>query len=441
MFGVLRPHTPVRERPSTAPNASPPPPHSLAPIPSTVFRSREELLEGCKDWSATQGYAIVIARSRVNRLWLKCDRGGTYENRRNLMPDQRKRKRADSRLLGCPFKVIAAHKKDGSWTVDTEIGNHNHEPSDDLSAHPTLRRMTDQQLQKVHDMCDAGRSPAETLEELKAVWPGIKVLTRDIYNARKKYKTLKEEAEAAAELSREQPYQDPNELGLNGPSPNGRWAWVPEGEEVTNKKAKKRRKDAKDIQQSSQPALDPHLQTQASSSPSAQATPSDQLYQNAFNNLQKPALKLRWIPQKADSQSDLVPPNQRHNPSTADGSSHLNRDQTVSRAPIPHPPSLTQPVPNQSNASSTSPFPSHIHQSAAPTASMSSNMAPASGSSPLNGGAPAAASTKAGEAKAQVLMSRIERMEKEQRDQKDMLAQILGAVQGIRRSPGEEARA
>jgi len=120
--------------------------------------------------------------------------------------------------------MLATCKKDGVWRVDTEVPDHNHHPSDDLSAHPTLRRMTDQQLQKVHDMCDEGKSPAETLEELRAMWPDIKVLTRDIYNARKKHKTQKEEAELAAGRPRESPYQDPNEMGLPGPNANGKWA-------------------------------------------------------------------------------------------------------------------------------------------------------------------------------------------------------------------------
>lgn len=158
--------------------------------------------------------------------------------------------------------MIASCKKGGTWRVDTEVPDHNHDPSDDLSAHPTLRRMTHQQLQKVHDMCDEGKSPAETLEELKITWPDIKVLTRDIYNARKKHKTQKEEAELASGRLQELPYQDPNELGLPGPNPNGKWAWVPDGEEVTNKKLRRKRKNA--LPAASMPAaqstLDPQLQ-------------------------------------------------------------------------------------------------------------------------------------------------------------------------------------
>lgn len=204
MFGVLRP-----ECPSHGPNFGghaphdtpppPPPPNSLAPMPPSEFTTREEVLAGAKSWSATQGYAIVIARSRQNRLWLKCDRGGKYENRRGISIEQRKRKRGGSRLQGCPFRMIAAFKRDARWHVECDQPEHNHGPSEDLSAHPTLRRMTESQLDIVHQMCDRGDTPADTVRELKRLWPDINVLTRDVYNARKKYKTTREEKAIEAE--------------------------------------------------------------------------------------------------------------------------------------------------------------------------------------------------------------------------------------------------
>ena len=52
--------------------------------------------------------------------------------------------------------------------------------------------MTEVQVQKVNEMQDSGHTPVETLEELKMLWPDINILIRDIYNARKKYKSEKE---------------------------------------------------------------------------------------------------------------------------------------------------------------------------------------------------------------------------------------------------------
>lgn len=82
--------------------------------------------------------------------------------------------------------MLAALRKDGVWNVSTEIGEHNHGPSEDPSVHPTLRRLTPAQLDKVNEMTDDGHSPTEILVELQALWPNINVLKRDIYNIRKR---------------------------------------------------------------------------------------------------------------------------------------------------------------------------------------------------------------------------------------------------------------
>lgn len=425
MFGILRPESPEEQMPMS-PETSPPPPRSMAPMPASQFGSREELLSHAKDWAAHQGYAIVIARSRFNRLWLKCDRGGQYENRRNLTPDQRKRKRGDSRLLGCPFKMLAIVRKDGIWKVHTEIPDHNHGPSDDLSQHPTLRRLTDAQTQKVNDMTDAGNSPAETLEELRKLWPDIKVLTRDIYNARKKYKTQKEMAELAAGLPVQQQYEDPNDT-FPGPTPNGRWEWVPDGEEVTNRNKKRRRRPPVEQQN-----LDPQLQSPNQSRP--------QQFPN--NNPVSPS-ETQYIRQLQDNaavfngQNRSIPSGyERHD--SVSGHIHNSSFPNTDESPdlmrsLDDDPSLLTHQTHLSNTTTPSrlrsQFPTQPRPNAAETAIMSSNTSPAT--------AQTLSAALAGPPKAQsgqVIMSRIERMEKEQRDQKNMLVQILGAVQGMHAS-------
>ena len=406
MFGVLRPGSPNRERVPVHPSSSPPPLRSLAPMPASDFASREDLLVGVKDWAASQGYAVVIARSRFNRLWLKCDRGGTYENRRNLTPDQRKRKRGDSRLLGCPFRMLATAKKDGTWKVETDNPEHNHEPSEDLSQHPTLRRMTDEQLHRVHEMCDRGNSPSETIEELRRLWPDIKVLTRDIYNARKKYKTQKELAEAAAGAPPPQPYQDPNGL-IPGPDNKGRWAWVPEGEEVTSKKSRRRRRTLPPPQ----PALDPQLRNSNSHTPQqAMSAANQQLLRDFRNGLDQSSFS------HPPFGSHDSAPRTIHHGSTSDpmvNGSYLPQPQQYDQLNGPHSRLPSQTPSHPATTAHMSTTPSHPEHTANGAGSASSK--PASG---------------------QVLMSRIERMEKEQRDQKNMLAQILGAVQGMSGNPG-----
>ena len=427
MFGVLRPGSPEEEQMPISPADSPPPANSMAPMPPSQFNSREELLEQAKNWAARQGYAIVIARSRFNRLWLKCDRGGVYENRRNLTPEQRKRKRSDSRLLGCPFRMLAVVRKDGVWRVSTENAEHNHDPSQDLSVHPTLRRLTEAQSQKVNEMTEAGNSPAETLEELRKIWPDIKVLTRDIYNARKKYKAQKEMAEASSSIPDSQQLCDPNGT-FPGPTPNGRWEWVPDGDDASNKNKRRRRRPP--IEQ--QP-LDPQLQTN-NIPPALKPRPASANYpQTSF---QQSMLALAQPGNVSLSRHESAPTRLQHTPTFTSTSSSFEfapqpTDEETPMFPSPVQAGLSQhrsslqlhhsdPGTMQPLAGQISGFPTHSmgFGGAQLDAAAAQQVAPAPR---LQSG--------------QMLISRIERMEKEQKDQKNMLTQILGAIQMMQGPP------
>jgi hypothetical protein len=428
MFGVLRPGSPEEEQMPISPADSPPPANSMAPMPPSQFNSREELLEHAKNWAARQGYAIVIARSRFNRLWLKCDRGGVYENRRNLTPEQRKRKRSDSRLLGCPFRMLAVVRKDGVWRVSTENAEHNHDPSEDLSVHPTLRRLTEVQSQKVNEMTEAGNSPAETLEELRKIWPDIKVLTRDIYNARKKYKAQKEMAEAASSVPDDQQFGDPNGF-IPGPTPNGRWEWVPDENDASNKSKRRRRRPP--IEQQS---LDPQLQNP--NVPQALDPGSDSAGYPTNPTFQQP-LVLASLPQNNVQllRHDSAPTRLQRTPTFNRQSSSFEFVPQPTNEENPMSPSPVQAGLSQHRASL------QLHHSDPGTMQpLTGHMGGFPAQALGYGGAQIAAAAATQQAaprvqNAQMLISRIERMEKEQQDQRNMLSQILGAVQMMQGPP------
>ena len=402
MFGLLRPGSAEQTPPS--PEESTPPPMSMAGPPSGQFTSREDMLAYMKEWAESQGYAIVIGRSRQNRLWLKCDRGGVYADRHGLTPENRKRKRGESRLTDCPFKVLANMRKDGIWRSHTEIADHNHEPSEDLSVHPSLRRMTDEQIRRVNEMTESGSSPAETLEELQRLWPGIKVLRRDIYNARKKYKTEKELAEAAQDLNESLPYEDPNGR-IPGPTRTGRWEWLEEGDEIKRKKKKR----ASGVPHSS---LAPELRNEGGpvapgstrQAPSLRSHPKPFTMARILNTEQQQA----FMAQEAELENNLDPEDDYSTPNMTPPIHALSQPQArVSQS-------------HQSNASDSrlGELPRRLSNEAFGSSLLSLQKGATNGST---------IATSPGE---QILMSRIERMEKEQRDTKNLLAQILSAVQG-----------
>ena len=439
MYGMLLPSD--QQDAPQMPAVDPAPPRgSMAPPPPGQFSSRDELLDFQKDWAEAQGFAVVIGRSRPNRLWIKCDRGGEYADKHLHDPENRKRKRKATRLTGCPFNVKATMKKDKIWRCHTETPEHNHPPSDDLSIHPSLRRMTDEQLQKVNEMTEAGNTPVETLSELKRLWPRIKVLRRDIYNARKKYKTEKELAEIAQGYHLPQPFEDPNGR-MPGPTRTGRWEWVEDGDEIKRKKKKKKSSLASNAQSNLAPEL------RDSSSPQAQQPSTRRQAPGLANPPPRPFQPTQPQANQAQvTQTQVpppVPPTRRvPEPDYATASNATASPPSQFRhynPPNPTPPlaRTTYHAPVQASATDG------IVPQPAPRVRTASEVAPmAPMSSPLVNGTSASANSNAAasaganvggikQPSGQVLMSRIERMEKEQNEQKQMLAQILNAVQGV----------
>ncbi len=76
----------------------------LAP-PAGAFESRDSLIASTQEWAANHGYAVVIACSKPGKVYLQCDRGGRYRNRRHLT-DETRRRRTGTRLINCPFSAI-----------------------------------------------------------------------------------------------------------------------------------------------------------------------------------------------------------------------------------------------------------------------------------------------------------------------------------------------
>ena len=426
MYGMLLPSTDQVSPTLSSNNGQDPPPMSLAPPPPGEFESREELLEYLKEWGKMQGFAVVIGRSRNNRLWIKCDRGGEYADKHVNDPENRKRKRKATRLTGCEFKIKANLKKDNIWRCQTENPNHNHPPSEDLSLHPSIRRMNDDQLAKVNEMTEAGKTPVETLEELRRLWPDLPVLKRDIYNARKKYKTEKEQRETEDAMEPAQPYEDPNGR-IAGPTRTGRWEWLEDGDEI--KRKKKRTKSAATAQEST-PTMDTHdeesppIPTIGLPSQPAQPLRSSSSMNAMSNTYHQGGLS----PRSATSRI----PETDFNPSLGYGAQStrpFRHYQAPNPQTIPHR-NYNQPSMNANTdplLQSTIPPRGRQPDMTNVTPMMTSMMQAISTAGSVSMPTP---TTKPAPQSGQVLMSRIERMEREQIEHKNILSQILNAVQG-----------
>lgn len=158
---------------------------NMLPPPPGTFQDREDLIKHVRDFGANQGYVVTIKKSRKDRrVILGCDRGGVYRNRRKIEESKRKRK-ACSRLINCPFEAIGK-KEDDLWVLTIKNGEHNHEPFKDMSQHPYSRRFSEDEVRQIKLMTDAGIKPRQVLKALKKNNPELQSTPRHLYNLKAK---------------------------------------------------------------------------------------------------------------------------------------------------------------------------------------------------------------------------------------------------------------
>lgn len=155
----------------------------MLPPPVGIFQSREELLKHVQDFSLTQGYMVSIKDSSKDRyVTIACDRGGVYRERLKAGENMCQRKKA-SRFTNCPFEVVGK-KDDDLWALTIKIGEPNHEPSKDVSDHPSSRHFTEEELLIIREMTAAGKRPHQILKALRQRNPNLVSDSRNVYNVK-----------------------------------------------------------------------------------------------------------------------------------------------------------------------------------------------------------------------------------------------------------------
>jgi hypothetical protein len=143
------------------------------------YSTREELVKGVKAKHFENGVVLTTKRSKKNRLVLKCDRGGTYQNR--LDPSNRSRK-SHTRLTGCPFEIVCSVQK-GIWAVRKIMGAHNHPlSSHTIAGHSVARRPTADENLRIVELGEQGIAPKSILNVLRAEFGNDRTTAREVYN-------------------------------------------------------------------------------------------------------------------------------------------------------------------------------------------------------------------------------------------------------------------
>jgi hypothetical protein len=157
--------------------------------PSTqnvIFDSKNELLQHVREFYRCVGIAITTQRSQKDEwIILQCDRGGEY---RGNGSENAKRQRT-SRRIGCPFRLKGVrHISDNKWHLNFICLNHNHVPSENMTAHPTARQLTDEQTKRIELLSNAGVAPRKVKAILRNESEKFCSTSKDIYNAKAKIK-------------------------------------------------------------------------------------------------------------------------------------------------------------------------------------------------------------------------------------------------------------
>jgi len=71
--------------------------------------------------------------------------------------------------------------------LHVECSDHNHRPSKRMSGHPSARRLTEEEIEIVHNMSMSGSRPRAILASLVRANPNTLATSKDIYNAKLKF--------------------------------------------------------------------------------------------------------------------------------------------------------------------------------------------------------------------------------------------------------------
>lgn len=160
-----------------------------SPAPTlTVFDSKDKLVRYAREYYHNNGIGITIeSYTQDVEVRLQCDRGGKYkgEGSENAI-----RNRA-TRRIGCPFKLKGVrYARDNEWHLKAMNLNHNHQPSDNMAAHPIARRLTAEDSKRVELLSNAGIPPRKIKNILRAENERFIGTSKTIYNAKFKIKKI-----------------------------------------------------------------------------------------------------------------------------------------------------------------------------------------------------------------------------------------------------------
>ena len=261
-------------------------------------------------------------------------------------------------------------------------------------------------MKVVDDWTVDGKAPSEIMEELRRQWPEINVIIRDIYNARKKVKDLHKARASSSETDGQQ-VTDPNNL-FPGPTPSGKWVWAEAGQHLVKYSKKRDKKVASPMESG---PIDPQLQNGNNSHYShdsndalLQGIDYDHSYHNAAPDAE------HQLSHVDTGVSDTEVANGHNDPFFQE---HRNSFPTVSAPSHVGEVTAVQPLPAESATMVSPPQSTNSSVAAATYNHINGSSSPKDSSEVPTGSE---------------VFSRLEQMEREQLETKNMISQVLSQL-------------
>jgi hypothetical protein len=126
-------------------------------------------------------------------VWEQCDKSGKSKSKKQQETEGHDRERlhkarmTGSRKTECEFLVTIKHDITRDlWDTEVTCGDYNHEASLDPSAHPTLRRLTNDESILIKSISTWHQKEKDILLALQQVNPNTHVTIQDIRNKKKR---------------------------------------------------------------------------------------------------------------------------------------------------------------------------------------------------------------------------------------------------------------
>jgi MULE transposase domain len=179
---------------------------------------RDQALREVKNEYQLTGFVLTTQRSKPGVIYLQCDRGGSGRNR-NPRRELLLKRKSSTRQISCPFSLILRWKN-GSWTRNVRIPEHNHDADEDLSGHPYARRLNERQTDLVEEFNRAAIPPRKVVSIVQRSDPEALITRKDVGNRkqrqRKEMLAGRSPTQALVDLINEGPYQMASTINSSG---------------------------------------------------------------------------------------------------------------------------------------------------------------------------------------------------------------------------------